>query len=387
MWFFQVRRKRSRVLPHESRIVGFDGEYLRSAAITGQVTVAGSGLAGVTVNLSGPEAETDATRTDAAGAYTFTELRAGDYNLDISGYDADEYEFDVTSTTVTLAGGETANVPFEGFLLRSGEITGRVTADGAGLDSVTVILSGAASDTTTTADGGQYRFADLRPGAYKVGITGYDAATYRFDSPESLTLTLERGESAAFDFDGASTLAASIVGHLYIDENPKNDRFDPGREDLLRYQGFPLVLQGPGTTDSRSAVTDSVGRYSFGALKAGTYRVVPDLTPAAVEALGALGYAYGGPPMGASIVVSGNTETELYLPVDITHQTITVKAVLALGDRIGPVVEGVEVDLYGTSADADAGPIRWRRPSPTAAAPRRSPSRAPRRATGGCSRR
>lgn len=342
------------VLPHESRIVGFDGEYLRSAAITGRVTVAGEGLAGVTVNLSGPEGETDATRTDAAGAYTFSELRAGDYSLDISGYDADEYEFDVTSTTVTLAGGETANVPFEGFLLRSAEITGRVTGDGVGLDSVTVILSGAASDTTTTADGGRYRFAGLRPGVYKVEITGYDAATYRFDNTESLTFTLERGESTAVDFDGAATLAASIVGYLYIDENPKNDRFDPGREDLLRYQGFPLVLQGPGTTDSRSAVTDSVGGYTFGALKAGTYRVVPDLTPAAVEALAELGYAYGGPPMGAPVVVSGGAATELYLPIDITHQTITVRAVLALGDRVGPVVEGVAVDLYGTSADADA---------------------------------
>ena len=41
------------------------------------------------MNLSGPDSVADATTTDAAGNYTFTELRAGEYHLDISGYDAD----------------------------------------------------------------------------------------------------------------------------------------------------------------------------------------------------------------------------------------------------------------------------------------------------------
>lgn len=341
------------VAVHESKVVSFDGTYLRSAGITGQVTVAGNGLERVTVNLTGPPGENDTTSTDAAGHYAFTELRAGEYTVEISGFDSVRYEFATTTSTVALSGADTATVVFDGTLLLTSGISGRVTADGVGLDSITVVLSGTARDTTTTANGGRYLFGELGEGDYVVTISGYDTDAYTFDRPASPTITVARGEAKVADFEGAHTLAASISGYLYVDENPKNDSYDEGQEDLLAYEDFPLVLQGPGTTDSRSAVTDSAGRYIFGALKKGTYRVVPDLTPAAVAALDGEGYAYGGPPTGTPVVLSGASAGEIHIPVDITRQTMTVKAVLGLGDKVGPVVEGVEVDLYATLADAD----------------------------------
>ena len=342
------------VLPHEARVVSFDGEYLRSATITGRVSVGGTGLQGIAVNLTGPEGATDTTTTDAAGDYTFAELRSGEYHLDISGWDGSAYDFEVTSTTVTLAGGETAHVPFDGVSLRAGGISGHVRVDGVGLDGVTVVLSGAADDTTATAGGGQYAFAELTAGDYQLAISGFDTASYNFISTASPTIALARGESQVVDFEGSSSQSATITGFLYIDENPKNDRFESGHEDLLAYAGFPVLLQGPGATESRSGVTDATGLYTFTGLRAGSYRLVPNLTPAAIEALGAEGYAYGGRPTGVAVTIGGGTSTLANLPVDITHQTITVKAVLGVGDRIGPVVEGVEVDLYATSADADA---------------------------------
>ena len=351
---FPSTRQSFSLQPHESRIASFDGQYLRNGEITGQVSVSGTGLQDVTVNLAGPDGQTATTATDAAGLYSFTGLRSGEYGLDISGYDADAYEFAVTVKTVTLAGGETANVPFEGVRLRTAGVSGRVTVDGTGLDGVTVILSGAAHDTTATDDEGRYRFADLGAGTYRVAIAGYDAGTYAFDSPQSLAFTLARSESTVIDFAGTASRTASIVGYLYVDENPKNDAFDPGREDLLPHAGFPVVLQGPGTSDVRAELTDADGRYEFLALKGGTYRVVPDLTPDAVDSLGARGYAYGGPPMGESVELTGGTRAEVHLPADITHQTIAVTAVLGLDGRRGPLVEGVQVDLYGTLADADA---------------------------------
>ena len=107
----------------ESKIVSFDGTYLRTAGIGGRVTVEGTGLQGVTVSLSGVEQRT--MTTDAGGQYAFSKLKAGDYSVAISDFDPDDHEFGQTSKSVTIATGETANVPFEGTLLRTSGISGR----------------------------------------------------------------------------------------------------------------------------------------------------------------------------------------------------------------------------------------------------------------------
>ena len=158
----------------ESKIVSFDGTYLRTAGIMGRVSVEGEGLEGVTVSLAGgPDNADMTTMTDAAGQYSFAKLRAGDYAVGISGYDTDDFEFEVTSQNVTVALGETANVPFEGVLLRTSGISGRVSVEGMGLDSITVTLSMADADdmTTMTDVGGLYAFAGLAAGDYTVAIT------------------------------------------------------------------------------------------------------------------------------------------------------------------------------------------------------------------------
>ena len=100
----------------ESKIVSFDGTFLRTSSMSVSVSVEGEGLAGVTVSLSGgPDAVSETATTDAGGQYAFSRLRAGDYTVAISGYDTDEYNFEITSQDVPVAPGETANVAFEGF--------------------------------------------------------------------------------------------------------------------------------------------------------------------------------------------------------------------------------------------------------------------------------
>ena len=97
----------------ETATVPFEGIRLRTATILGQVSIAGKGLAGVTVSLRG-EGETRADTTDVNGFYSFARLRAGVYAVAISGYDTMVYSFESTSVSVALGDGQVLPVPFQG---------------------------------------------------------------------------------------------------------------------------------------------------------------------------------------------------------------------------------------------------------------------------------
>lgn len=83
--------------------LNFNGTYIRTASIVGSVTVDGSGLDGVTVALSGMSDAS--TQTDANGLYTFRQLRAGSYAVEISGFGADVI-FSSTTRNVAMGVGE-----------------------------------------------------------------------------------------------------------------------------------------------------------------------------------------------------------------------------------------------------------------------------------------
>ena len=163
----------------ESKVVSFDGTYLRTAGIQGQVSVDGEGLGGVTVTLVG-EGEERTDVTNAGGLYAFSALKSGTYQVAITNPDPDDYEFTTTSKSATVATGETANVPFEGTLLRTAGIAGRVSLDdGMGLDGVTVTLAGAAEatarrrtagSTLRRAGGGHVRAQHREPGRQRVQL-------------------------------------------------------------------------------------------------------------------------------------------------------------------------------------------------------------------------
>ena len=113
---FAVTSQSASLAVGESRVLSFDGTYIRTSSISVSVSVEGEGLADVTVSLSGgPDAVSETATTDAGGYYAFSRLRAGDYSVVVSGYDTDEYNFEITSQDVPVAPGETANVAFEGF--------------------------------------------------------------------------------------------------------------------------------------------------------------------------------------------------------------------------------------------------------------------------------
>ncbi len=339
----------------ESQVISFDGVYLRTASITGQVSVEGTGLEGVKVSLTGMESK-EAT-TDASGQYAFSNLREGDYSVGISGFDTDSYGFEKTSMDVSVALGETKKVAFEGTMLRTAGISGQVSVEGTGLKGVKVNLSGASAAETTTDASGQYAFAGLEAGDYTVAISGFDDKAYGFD-PVEMKVKLGNSESKIQNFAGTHLRSASVSGSLFVDENTKNDMFDTGAEDMLKVAGVEVVLQGPGVNDRANTVTDKEGAYKFDELKAGDYRVMllTDSLPKAIE-----GYAFGGDLTGKPVTVAPGSATSVHFPFDITDQTIKISAVMGSNKKDakdGAAVKGVKMDLYATLQAVNTGKVK-----------------------------
>ncbi len=332
----------------ESKVVSFDGTYLRTAGIQGQVSVDGEGLQGVTVTLMGQGEETTDV-TDAGGLYSFAKLRSGTYQIAISGYDTDDYEFQVTSETVTVATGETANVPFEGTLLRTAGIAGRVSVEGMGLDGVTVTLAGAAEATTETANGGQYAFAGLAAGTYVLGIANPDEVAYSFAEDEmQQTVMLADDESAIVNFSGTHTRTASVTGMMYLDEAPQ-DKMYTANEPAFAHAGIPVALQGPGINDVAVGLTMDDGSFAFEGLTAGAYRVLVNMTDEVAAAIDTAGFAFAGDLTGTIVNVEAGGNAQVNFPFRITMQTLVAGASMGNADEVGAPVAGVELALYANA--------------------------------------
>ena len=364
----------------ETEIISFDGTYLRTAGIIGQVSVEGTGLASVTVTMTG-EGEDEIDVTDAGGLYGFSKLKAGNYSVAISGFDPDEVEFTSTSRNVTVALGETANVPFDGTLLRTSGISGRVSLDdGMGLDGVEVVLAAAAEATKMTSNGGQYAFAGLAEGTYVVSITNPDANAYSFETT-SATVVLGDAESNITNFEGTHTRTASISGVLFIDEVMPDKMLTTGEPSITEalaplvahglldeamlaglLTNAKVIVRGPSLNDpEREVQIQADGSFTVGELVAGSYQVeLPANNEMVAAALTAAGVAFVGESTVRTIAAgeTGTANSTVNFPFRITMQTIGVGAVMGSAEMVSdpPLpVEGVTLALFPTAQDAEAG--------------------------------
>ena len=357
----------------ESKVVSFDGTYLRTAGIQGQVSVDGEGLGGVTVTLVG-EGEDRSEVTNSAGQYAFSQLKSGTYQVAITNPDPDDYEFATTSKTATIATGETANVPFEGTLLRTAGIAGRVSVEGMGLDGVTVTLAGAAEATDETANGGQYSFAGLAAGTYVLTISNPDEVAYSFDEANLMrTVVLADDQSAIENFEGTHTRTAQISGKLFIDEAPQDTEYNDGEltivealapllptlseEDRAMVTGLlgtaKVSLRGPDLNTVVPIDIQPDGSFTTGeSLMAGTYQLeLPVNKEAVAAALEAAGIAFVGGSM-VKTVAAGGSETANF-PFRITMQTLVTGAVMGVKDERGAKVPKVKLALYARADGTD----------------------------------
>ena len=349
----------------ESKIISFDGTYLRTAGIMGQVSVEGVGLEGVTVTMTG-EGEDETDVTDAGGLYGFSKLKAGDYSVAISGFDPDEVEFSTTSMNVSVALGETANIPFEGTLLRTSGISGRVSVEGMGLDDVEVALTGAAVATAMTSNGGQYAFAGLAEGTYVLNMTNPNADAFTFETT-SATVVLGDAESNITNFEGTHTRTASISGVLFIDEVGVPDKMLTDGEPSITEALAPwlaiqddemkamvaglltharVMLRGPDLNTEHEIPINPDGTFSTGeTLPAGSYQVeLPANNEMVAAALAAAGVAFVGESAVVTVEAAGSAMVNF--PFRITMQTVATGARMGGGGHFGLPVEGVKLALY-----------------------------------------
>ncbi|MYG35478.1 MAG: hypothetical protein F4205_08280, partial [Gemmatimonadetes bacterium] len=106
-------------------------------SIVGQVAIEGTGIDGVSVNLSNG----NSTTTSGGGNYRFDNVEGGAYTVTISGYPSDA-TFDATSAAATISSaGQSVTVNFSGAYIRTASVMGTVTVENMGLGGVTVALS------------------------------------------------------------------------------------------------------------------------------------------------------------------------------------------------------------------------------------------------------
>jgi len=166
-----------------------------AAIIAGQVLAGGSGVADVTVAVTGSTSAT--TTTDANGNYSFLVPTAGNYSVTPS---LAGYTFSPASETFSnLSANQTANFSGTTFTL---SISGKVVLGSSALSGVTMTLSGSSSGSMTTASNGTFSFSVQSGGDYTVtpSRSGYvfssASSTYNgLTTSQTLTFTASSGNS------------------------------------------------------------------------------------------------------------------------------------------------------------------------------------------------
>jgi hypothetical protein len=220
-------------------------------SISGNVTLGGGPLAGVTVTLTGAAAK--AATTDALGNYSFTGLGNGAYTVTPSKAGT---AFTPASSGVTIAEANVTGVNFAG--VQTFSISGNVTHGGLPATGVTLTLSGAAAGATTTDAAGNYTFTGLLNGIYTVTPS---KAGLVFTPPSS-SVTIAGANANGVNFTAAAgTAGFSISGTV--------------TNGGVGQSGVTVTLGGAATA---TTTTNASGNYTFTGLAAGNYTVTPSLT-------------------------------------------------------------------------------------------------------------
>ncbi|MCZ7591066.1 MAG: carboxypeptidase regulatory-like domain-containing protein [Kiritimatiellae bacterium] len=267
------------------------------------------GFTNVTVNLLSNGVVIATTTTDVNGAYSFTNLYPGTYEVeflppagttfspqDEGGDDTIDSDANSTGRTdpVTLISGENNPTLDAGLYIpaRLGDyIWHDVNWDGiqggseTGIPNVVVTLYDAASNvvgTTTTDATGFYEFTNLVPNTYFVGVTppaGYNL-TQQYQGGDSTLdsnadadgfmapVTLQSGDNDP-TLDAGLYIPTSLGDYVWRDDNYNGvqDGAEPGISNVV------VTLYDSGNAIVGTTTTDGTGFYEFTNLTPGVYSV------------------------------------------------------------------------------------------------------------------
>jgi len=119
--------------------------------------------------------------------------------------------------------------------------------------------------TTTLASGNRYWIGNLCKGNYTVDekLAGYTPSSQK---SSSINVDGTSGDQPSYNF-GVNEPRYSITGTVFVDDNPRNGRWDPSEQ---RYKGATINLTGKSTGKTTSG---PIGDYTFSNLLAGDYTV------------------------------------------------------------------------------------------------------------------
>jgi hypothetical protein len=254
--------------------VDFPCDVVRTGQISGTVLQGSSPIPDVPVSLSGPEG-TQSTSTDASGMYSFSGLRSGTYEVEItspSGLNCDNVR------TVNLSAGGSATADF--------------TCDAetqVDLELWWQHFSGFSRVCVSVAT------TPERPGAPVEGMVtgpsgGVIGSGEHSGSLDGSGTTVFSNDIALFgtyqwtvdvDVEGTPVQATgsvevtSAAGSAPCGDAPTGDISGTVRQGSTPLSGVEVLLSGPGGSQATS--TDASGGYSFTGLEPGTYDV--EITP------------------------------------------------------------------------------------------------------------
>lgn len=249
-------------------------------------------LAGVVVQL---DVNSDGTvdmvaTTDANGAYSFTGLLPGSYTVKSVVGTGQVATTVATSITATLGGSSTVNLGLFNLATISGLVFNDVNNNGtldvgeSGSTGVTVQLDrgadGSIDATTTTDANGNYSFANLEPGVYRVRVVLSGSQQLTTALPADITTTSGTTVSTNFGIGLVTSppppiaSGGTVRGVVFADLNGNGVR-DSGEVGLAKFAVF-LDLNDNGKLDRNepSTVTGADGSYALTVTTNGTYHVL-----------------------------------------------------------------------------------------------------------------